>query len=72
MHTGATLYADDSPLEGSLLKAWIWLGLIVGTSAGGMVPTLWGDSSLSGWAVLFSVLGGFLGIWAGFKIGRMF
>ena len=54
------------------MKSLIWLGLIVGSTLGGLVPEMWGDSMFSGWSLLLSVLGGFLGIWAGYRLGKMF
>ena len=54
-----------------MLRMLIWIGLFAGSTAGGMVPKLWGASMFSGWGVLFSVIGGFAGIWAGYKAGRM-
>lgn len=53
-------------------KKLIWLGLFVGSWLGGMAPRLWGAGFFSGWGVLCSVLGGFLGIAVGYKVGRMF
>ena len=53
------------------MKMFIWIGLILGSTLGGAVPQLWGESMFSGWGVLFSMLGGFIGIWAGYKVGRM-
>ncbi len=53
------------------LKSLIWIGLIVGSTAGGMAPELWGGSVFSGWGVMLSTLGGLAGIWAGYKLGRM-
>ena len=45
------------------------MGMIIGSVAGGYIPLLWGDSAFSVASVLFSAVGGFLGIWAGYKIG---
>jgi len=52
------------------MRKLIWLGLIVGSSAGGMAPRLWGGSALSGWGLLCSMIGGIAGIWAGYMVGR--
>ena len=51
-------------------KSFIWLGLFVGSTAGGFVPSLWGDNFLSLWSVVFSAVGGVVGIWLGFKLGE--
>lgn len=54
-----------------MVKTLIWLGLFVGSTLGGLIPGMWGDSMFSGWALLLSAAGGFLGIWAGYRLGRM-
>jgi len=46
------------------------IGAIVGSSIGGYVPVLWGGSMLSLSGVLFSMAGGFAGIWVGYRIGQ--
>ena len=51
------------------MKKLIMLGMIIGSIAGGYIPLLWGDSAFSMASILFSAIGGFLGIWAGYKIG---
>ena len=48
----------------------MWIGLTVGSLAGGYLPVLWGGDLFSFTSVLTSALGGFLGIWAGFKLGE--
>ena len=53
------------------MKSLVWIGLIVGSTAGGMAPELWGGNVFSGWGVALSTLGGLAGIWAGYKLGRM-
>lgn len=48
----------------------IWLGLFVGSTAGGFIPLLWEGSALSLSSVFFSAAGGILGIWAGYRISN--
>jgi hypothetical protein len=48
-------------------KAYIMLGMFVGTFLGGYAPSLWGDSGLSMTGVLAGAIGGVLGIWVAFK-----
>jgi hypothetical protein len=48
----------------------IWLGLFVGSTAGGYIPTLWGADMLSFSSVIGSAVGGILGIWIGFRMGE--
>ena len=49
-------------------KTAIWIGMVVGTSLGGIVPSLWGAGFFSFSSVIFTAIGGFLGIWLGYKI----
>lgn len=49
-------------------KQLIWLGMFIGSTAGGFVPLLWGGSALSLSSVFLSAAGGILGIWAGYRI----
>ena len=40
----------------------------IGGIIGGYIPTLWSDSSFSIMSLLLSAVGGFLGIYVGYKI----
>lgn len=51
-------------------KKLIWLGMTVGMFAGSFLPALWGASELSLSSIIFSGIGGFVGIWAGYKLGQ--
>jgi len=51
-------------------KSMIWLGLIVGSTIGGFIPSLWGESFLSYSSVFLTAIGGLVGIWIGFKLGN--
>lgn len=42
--------------------------MTIGASAGSYVPMLWGVSSFSMTSVLFSGLGGVLGVYIGYKL----
>lgn len=48
----------------------IWIGAAVGSTLGGLLPSLWYASMFSMWGLLFSTIGGLVGIWAGWRIGR--
>lgn len=48
----------------------IWLGLFVGSSAGGYLPSLFGAGLFSGWGILGSVVGGVAGIFGGHYLGE--
>ena len=51
-------------------KKLIWLLMSVGLILGSLVPMLWGASELSMSSLIFSTIGGFLGIWFGFKLSQ--
>jgi hypothetical protein len=51
-------------------KKMIWIGVIVGSTLGGLVPSLWHASMFSMWGLVFSTVGGLAGIWAGWKMGQ--
>jgi hypothetical protein len=40
----------------------------MGTIVGGYLPELWGASSFSVTSMVFSLAGGFAGVWAGFRL----
>lgn len=44
--------------------------MLVGSSIGGFIPNLWGASFLSFSSVLLTAIGGFAGIWLGFKMSQ--
>lgn len=50
----------------------IYIGLTIGSTLGGMIPMLWGDSAFSIASVLLSGVGGILGIIAGYKLTNYF
>ena len=49
-------------------KSLIWGGMIIGSTVGSMLPYFWGGGFL-GYTV-WGALGGFLGIWIGFKLAK--
>ena len=48
----------------------IWLGLFLGSTIGGFIPSLWDSGIFSMAGVIGSAVGGFLGIWAGYRLGE--
>ena len=44
--------------------------MIVGTTLGGLIPSLWGGDLLSLSSIIFTTLGGAAGIYLGFKFGE--
>jgi uncharacterized membrane protein YeaQ/YmgE (transglycosylase-associated protein family) len=56
---------------GCVGKSLIGFGLFVGSIVGGFVPSLWGDNGMFSMAgMLFSVIGGVAGIWAGYRLSQ--
>jgi hypothetical protein len=49
---------------------FITVGLILGTTLGGLIPSLWGADYFSVSGIIFSTLGGAAGIWVGYKMGQ--
>ncbi len=45
----------------------IWIGMAVGSILGGYIPLLWEADSFSMSSIIFTALGGFIGIWIGYK-----
>lgn len=52
-------------------KTLVYLSMIVGSIIGGYVPTLFGVSFISFTSVLFSGIGGILGVWIGYKLSNL-
>jgi len=51
------------------LKTFIWGGMFVGSAIGGIAPVLWGDTGYMA-STLLTAVGGFLGIVAGYWLGK--
>jgi len=51
-------------------KGMIYLCMFLFSAAGGYIPTLWGASAFGFQSILGSGIGGFFGIWLGFRIGK--
>ncbi len=49
-------------------KSIILIGMFIGSSLGGLIPALWGADLLSFSSIIFSTLGGLIGIWLGYKL----
>jgi hypothetical protein len=57
-------------MNDKICSMFIWLGLIVGSIAGSYIPCWWGSSIFSFSSIIGGAVGGFGGIWIGFKLGR--
>jgi hypothetical protein len=55
-----------------MTKKFIWIGMFVGSTIGNMVPMLWGGDLMSLSGIFFSLVGGIVGIWVGYRWGRSF
>jgi hypothetical protein len=53
-----------------MTKKFIWIGLFVGSTAGNMLPLLWGGDAISISGFVFSIVGGLVGIWLGYRFGE--
>jgi hypothetical protein len=51
-------------------KKMIWLGMAVGSTVGGFLPTLWGSDFLSISSIILTAVGGFAGIYLGYKLSN--
>ncbi len=51
-------------------KTLVTMGIIVGSTIGGYLPSLFGISMFSYTAILTSGIGAMLGIWVGYKLGE--
>lgn len=52
------------------MKKIITAGMLIGSYTGSYVPIIWGEEYFSMWTVLFSGIGGGIGIWLGYKIAN--
>jgi hypothetical protein len=51
------------------MRGVMMIAVLVGSTLGGLVPSLWGAGMLSVAGVVFSILGGVAGIWVGARMG---
>jgi hypothetical protein len=49
-------------------KSAVMLGMIIGSTAGGYVPALFGAGGFSFVSIVGGMVGGILGIWIAFKL----
>lgn len=53
------------------MKTSAWIGIVVGSSIGGMIPALWGAGLFSFSGIFFSAVGAFAGIWVAYKMTHL-
>jgi hypothetical protein len=53
-----------------MTKKLVWIGMFVGSAIGNMIPMLWGGDVISLSGILFSLVGGIIGIWVGYRLGQ--
>lgn len=51
-------------------KNLIWIGVLVGSTIGGLIPDLWGAGMLSLSSIVFSTVGGIAGIYIGYQLSQ--
>jgi hypothetical protein len=51
-------------------KTFIWIGMAVGSTVGSFIPYLWGAGLFSISSIILTALGGFAGIYYGFKLSQ--
>jgi len=49
------------------MQARIWLGILIGSTLGGLIPSLWDADMLSYSTLLLSGIGAFVGLWIAYK-----
>lgn len=55
------------------MKLMIWLGIAVGGTVGGLLGgALDHGNWLGAWSIILSGAGSFVGLWAGYKIGKTY
>lgn len=53
------------------VKILIWLGVFIGSTAGSWLGALADHGNwLGGWSIVGGAIGSFVGIWAGYKLGK--
>jgi predicted MFS family arabinose efflux permease len=51
-------------------RSAIWIGILIGSTIGGLIPELWGEGAFSYSSLLLSGAGAFVGLWLGFRISN--
>jgi len=51
-------------------RAFVWIGIFVGSTIGSFVPLLWGGDLISYSSIIFSGIGALAGIWLAYKLSH--
>ena len=51
-------------------RLYIWIGIFIGSTIGGLIPEIWGGDMLSYSGVLLSAVGAYAGLWLGSRSSR--
>lgn len=54
-----------------IFKLLVWIGVFIGALIGGYIATLFGVGAFSLNSIIISVMGGVIGIWAGYEIHQL-
>jgi len=57
-------YTDDELMS----KGPTYVGGLVGSFLGSLVPSVWGAGQLSMWSLAFFAIGGVLGVWLAYRL----
>jgi hypothetical protein len=52
------------------IKTFVWGGYGIGATVGGFIPMLWDSSLISFSGLIWSTVGGMVGIYIGYKVGK--
>ena len=53
------------------MKKMIWGGMLIGSTIGGAIPFFWTLNPLSFSSIILTAVGGFVGIYLGYKLAKM-
>lgn len=51
-------------------KPLVWIGMFVGSTVGGFIPSIWGAGLISFSSIILTGVGGIIGIILGFKMSQ--
>jgi len=52
------------------MRGWLMAGVFGGSTLGGIVPSIFGAGMTSTWGVIGTALGGFAGLYVGWRIAQ--